>query len=114
MGKEERRRRREEEREGEVKQAVADIEWLREHNTSCKFRPTRDVGERHFREHIEFGVTDTHTTYGADAFVEERHERIERGDRIARLAQLNKTEGGREILKDAFKIANMKGAAYDV
>jgi hypothetical protein len=114
VSKEERRRRREEERDEDLKQAVEDIDWLREHGTGCEWREAQDFRGRYYREHIEFGVDDTRTNSGANAYVGERHLRIGRSDRIGRLAQLDKTDDGRDILKDAFKIANMKGAAYDV
>ncbi len=114
MSKEERRRRREEERDEGRKQAVADIGWLREHRTSCRWYEAQDFGDRHYREHIVFGFEDTRTNRGANAFVEERYLRLERGDRIARLSALDNTEDGRDILREAFKIANMKGAADDV
>jgi hypothetical protein len=114
VSKEDRRRRREEERNEDLKQAVEDIEWLREHGAYCEWREAQDHGARHYREHIAFGFEDTRTNRGANAYVAERHERIERSDRVARLAELDKTVDGRELLKDAFKIANMKGTAYDV
>jgi len=105
MSKEDRRRRREEERDEELKQAVADIDWLREHDTYCEWREAQDFGERHYRDHIVFGVGDTRTNRGANAFVDERHQRIERSDRVARLSALDKTEAGRDILREAFKRA---------
>ena len=114
VSKEARRRRREEERDEDLKQAVADIEWLREHGAYCKWREARDVGAYYYREHIAFSFEDTRTNRGANAYVAERHESIERSDRVARLAELDKTVDGRALLKDAFKIANMKGTAYDV
>ncbi len=114
MSKEDSRRRREEERGEDLKQAVDDIDWLREHGTYCSWREAQDHRGRHYREHVAFAFDDTRTNRGADAYVEERHERIARSDRIGRLAELDKTEDGRDVLKEAFDIANMKGAAYDV
>ncbi len=114
MSKEDRRRRREEGRDEELQQAVADIEWMREHGTYCEWRAAQDFGGRHYREHIAFSVDDTRTNSGANAFVDERHMRIERSDRVARLSALDKTEGGRSILREAFKIADMKGAADEL
>ncbi len=117
MSKEERRQRRKEEANEELKQAASDIEWLRENGTPCNWCEAQDFGERHYREHIAFVdrehiafvVDDTRTNSGANAFVEERHLRLERGDRIARLAALDKTTGGRKILREAFEIAHKKG-----
>jgi len=114
MSKEERQRRRREERDEDLAQAVADIDWLRANNTPCKWYETQDFGGHHIREHIKFTVDDTRTNDGANAYIGERHLRIGRSDRIARLAELDKTEDGRSILRDAFKVANVKGAAYDV
>jgi hypothetical protein len=114
VSKEERRRRRKEEANEELKQAVADIEWLRENGTPCNWCEAQDFGERHYREHIEFVVDDTRTNSGANAFVEERYLRLERGDRNARLAALDKTTGGRNILREAFEIVHKKGAAHEV
>ncbi len=109
MSKEERRRRRKEEANEELKQAASDIEWLRENGTRCSWCEAQDFGERHYREHIAFAFDDTRTNEGANAFVEERYLRLERGDRNARLAALDKTTGGRSILREAFKIADKKG-----
>ncbi len=114
MSREDSRRRREEERGEDLKQAVDDIDWLREHGTYCEWREAQDHRGRYYREHVEFAFGDTRTNSGADAYVEERHERIARSDRIGRLAELDKTKDGRDVLKEAFDIANMKGAAYDV
>jgi hypothetical protein len=114
VSKEERRRRRKEEANEELKQAASDIEWLRENGTPCNWCEAQDFGERHYREHIAFVVDDTRTNSGANAFVEERHLRLQRGDRIARLAALDKTTGGRKILREAFKMADTKGAAYEL
>jgi hypothetical protein len=111
VSKEERRRRRGEERQEDVARSVADIDWLRSHESDCEWREAQDLGEHRVREHIVFGFEDTRTNRGANAYVEERHLRIGRADRIARLAELDKTEDGRSILRDAFKVANLKGAA---
>jgi|SRR5215211_884688 len=114
LSKEERKRRREEERGEEMKQAVEDIEWLRERGVSCSWYEAREVNNRTIREHSSFAFEDTRTNRGANAYVDERHLRIERGDRMARLSELESTEGGRDVLREAFKIADMKGAAYDL
>lgn len=112
--KEDRRRRREEERGEELKGAVADIEWLREHGVTCEWRAARDFSGRHYREHVLVAVDDTWTNSGANASVDERHLRMDRGDRMVRLAELDKLEAGRDVLKEAFDIANMKGAADEL
>ncbi len=114
MSKEDSRRRREEERGEGLKQAVADIDWLREYGTYCEWREAQDHRGHYYRARVEFAYGDTRTNSGADAYVEERHERIALSDRIGRLSELDKTEDGRDVLKEAFDIANMKGAAYDV
>jgi hypothetical protein len=114
VSKEERRRRREEERDEDLRQAVADIDWLRTNNTPCEWYEAQDFGDGRIREHIKFTVDDTRTNHGANAYVGERHLRIERSDRMARLAALDKTENGRDVLREAFTMADMKGAAYDV
>jgi len=98
----------------QVKQAVADIDWLREHGQQCEWYEAQDFGDRHLREHIQFGFEDTYTNRGANASVDARHLRIDRSDRINRLVELDKIEEGREVLRAAFRIANMKGAAYDL
>jgi hypothetical protein len=109
VSKEERRRRRKEEADEELKQAASDIEWLRENGTPCNWCEAQDFGGRHYREHIAFVVDDTRTNSGANAFVEERHLRMNRGERIARLAALDKTTGGRKMLRAAFETAHKKG-----
>ncbi len=93
--------------EEQVAQAVADIEWLRAHDTPCGWQEATEAGDRLYREHVVFGFAGTHTNLGADAYVAERHLRMDRADRIDRLAELDKTHDGREILREAFRIANM-------
>jgi hypothetical protein len=114
MSKEERRRRRQEERDEDLRQALSDISWLRTNGTACEWHEAQGLGDRQIREHILSLVDDSLANDGADAYVGERHLRIDRGDRIARLSALDKTEDGRQILREAFTIANMKGAAYEI
>jgi hypothetical protein len=115
VSKEERRRRQKEEADEELKQAVADIGWLRENGSQCRWRPEEEFKGRTMREHVEFVVDDTRTNEGANAFVEERYLRMNQGERIARLAALDKTTASRrKILREAFKMADTKGAAYEL
>jgi hypothetical protein len=102
VSKEDGRRRREEEREEELKQAIADIETLKSNgNWRVDVLPNG----------LSFvtGGTDIEPPRP-----ETRHERMKTTDAFNRLNALGRTDGGRETVRKAIEVVDMKGAAYDV
>jgi hypothetical protein len=102
VSKEDRKRRREEGRDEDLRQAIADIEALqRNGNWSVDVLPN-GLGFVTSGTDIEPPRPET------------RHERMKTTDAFKRLDELGKTDGGREIVRKAIEVIEMKGAANDV
>jgi hypothetical protein len=96
--KEERRRRRERQREEEIQQTADDIRHIQAQGLKVRLRR----GPASAREHLtlegeEYGEIDK------DEFVAQRHERMELTDRVKRLFELDETEDGRAVIREALK-----------